>query len=183
MEWKVYKEEFDKKAEEKINWLDTEFSKIRTGRPTPNIFDSLSFDAYGSRMKLNEIANVHVSEGRQLIVKPYDKSLLQSINQEILKSNLGLTPQVDADLLRINFPPQTEEVRKASVKKCKEILEQAKVGIRNIRNDVHKKYKADKELREDEVKQYDNELDKITKSYNSQLEEMFSKKEKDLMSF
>lgn len=182
MEWKIYKEEFDKKANEKINWLESEFSKIRTGRPSPTIFDLLLFDAYGSKVKLNEIANVHVAEGRTLIVKPYDKSLLHEINQEILKSNLGLTPQVDADLLRINFPSQTEEARKNSVKKCKEILENAKIGIRNIRNDIHKKYKADKELREDEIKQYDTELDKTTKLYNSKLDELFSKKEKDLMS-
>lgn len=183
MEWKIYKEEFEKKAEEKIVWLENEFSKIKTGRPSPNIFDSITFEVYDSKMKLNEIANVHVSEGRTLIIKPYDKSLLHDINQQILKSNLGLTPQVDADLLRINFPPQTEEVRKNSVKKCKEFLENSKIGIRNIRNDVHKKYKSDKELREDELKHYENELDKITKLYNSKLEELFSKKEKDLMSF
>lgn len=183
MEWNIYKEEFDKKANEKINWLELEFIKIKTGRPNPNILDSILVNAYDTKSKIIEIANIQVVEGKQLIIKPYDKSLLQNINQEILKSNLGLTPQVDADLLRINFPPQTEEVRKNSVKKCKEILEQAKVGIRNIRNDIHKKYKNDKELREDELKQYDNELDKITKSYNSKLDELFSMKEKELLSF
>lgn len=183
MEWNIYKEEFDKKSNEKINWLELEFIKIKTGRPNPNILDSILVNAYDTKSKIIEIANIQVVEGKQLIIKPYDKSLLQNINQEILKSNLGLTPQVDADLLRINFPPQTEEVRKNSVKKCKEILEQAKVGIRNIRNDIHKKYKNDKELREDELKQYDNELDKITKSYNSKLDELFSMKEKELLSF
>lgn len=183
MEWNIYKEEFDKKANEKINWLESEFAKIKTGRPNPNILDSILVNAYDTKSKIIEIANIQVVEGKQLIIKPYDKSLLQSINQEILKSNLGLTPQVDADLLRINFPPQTEEVRKNSVKKCKEILEQSKVGIRNIRNDVHKKYKNDKELREDELKQYDNELDKITKLYNSKLDELFNAKEKELLSF
>lgn len=183
MEWKIYKDEFDKKAVEKINWLENEFSKIKTGRPNTNIFNSLLIDAYGSKSRINEIANFNVVDGKQVVIKPFDKSLLQSINQEILKSNLGLIPQVEADLIRINFPPQTEETRKQSVKKSKEILEQAKIGIKNIRNDIHKKYKNDKELREDDLKFYTTELDKTTKFYNSKLDEIFSKKEKDLMSF
>lgn len=183
MEWNLYKDDFSQKAEEKINWLESEFSKIKTGRPNPSIFDSINVSAYGEKMKIIEIANISVVDGKQIIIKPYDKSLLQSINQEILKSNLGLTPQTDSDLLRINFPPQTEETRKNSVKKCKEFLEQAKIGIRNIRNDIHKKYKNDKELTEDDLKYYDNELDKITKLYNSKLEDVFNKKEKDLISF
>lgn len=181
MEWNIFKKEFEDKANEKIEWLQSEFDKIKTGRPNPAILDSVHVEAYGAKSKIIEIANVQVVEGKQLVIKPYDKSLIQTITADILKSNLGLNPQADAELIRINFPPQTEETRKASVKKAKEFVEQAKIGIRNIRADVHKKYKNDKEVSEDLIKYFDTELDKITKAYNTKIDDAFAKKEKDLM--
>lgn len=181
MEWDVFKKEFEQKAEEKLTWLHNEFVKIKTGRPNPAIFDSLLVEAYGEKMKIIEVANMQVVDGKQIVIKPYDKSLIHSINSEILKSNLGVTPQPEADLIRISFPPQTEETRKQSVKKAKEFVEQAKIGIRNIRNDIHKKYKSIPDIREDDLKYFDDQLDKITKSYNSKIDDTFAKKEKDLM--
>lgn len=181
MEWKTYETKFKDKAESKIEWLENELAMIRTGRPNPKIFDPILVNAYGEKMQIFKIANIQTVEGKQILIKPYDKSLLGEINSEILKSNLGLNPQVDADCLRINFPPQTEEVRKASVKKAKEYIEQAKISIRNIRKEIHIAYKNDEELTEDDLKWYENQLDKVTKEYNSKIDEIFAKKEKDLM--
>lgn len=183
MEWSQYENKFKEKADVKINWLEDELIKIRTGRPNPKIFDSLLIDAYDSKMRIYEIANISVVEGKQILIKPFgnDKAILSAISSAIQKSNLGLTPQTDADAIRINFPPQTEEVRKASVKKVKEYIEQAKIAIRNIRKEVHSSYKNDKELTEDDLKWYETQLDKTTKDYNTKIDQIFSKKEKELM--
>ncbi|BAC44743.1 ribosome recycling factor [Malacoplasma penetrans] len=181
MEWKIYKEEFDKKAEVKLEWLDSEFNKIKSGRPNPKILDHVMVEAYGDKSKLFEIANMQVVEGKQIVVKPYDKTLLHDINSAIQKENLGLSVQVDADSLRIIFPSPTEETRKASVKKVKEFSEQVKVEIRNIRKDVHHKIKDDKELREDELKWYEEDLDKLTREWNAKVDKAFAEKEKELM--
>lgn len=181
MEWKVYKEEFDKKAQTKIDWLFSEFNKIKSGRPNPKILDHVLVDAYGSKSKIFELANMQVVEGKQILIKPYDKSVLHEINSAILKENLGLTPQVDADCIRINFPAPTEETRKQSIKKVKEFVEQAKIGVRNVRKEVHQKIKADKELREDELKGHEESLDKLTKQWNAEIDKHFVAKEKELM--
>lgn len=181
MEWKLYKEDFDKKAEVKIEWLFSEFNKIKSGRPNPKILDHVLVDAYGDKSKIFELANLQVVEGKQIVIKPYDKSVLHDINSAILKENLGLHPQVDADCIRINFPAPTEESRKQSIKKVKEFVEQAKIGIRNIRKEIHQKIKADKELREDELKSYEEDLDKLTRSWNANIDKHFADKEKELL--
>lgn len=181
MEWKFYEDKFKEKANPKMEWLDSELSMIRTGRPNPKIFDPILVEAYGEKTRIIEVANIQVVEGKQILIKPYDRSLLGDLNSAILKANLGLHPQIDADCIRINFPPQTEEVRKASVKKAKEFVEQAKVAVRNVRKEIHSEYKNDKELTEDDLKWYETQLDKITKEFNSKIDEVFAKKEKDLM--
>lgn len=181
MEWKLYKEEFDKKATTKIEWLNSEFNKIKSGRPNPKILDHVLVDAYGTKSKLYEISNMQVVEGKQIVIKPYDKSLIHEINSGILKENLGLSVQIDADSLRITFPSPTEETRKLSVKKVKEFAEQTKVEIRNIRKDIHQKIKKDNDLREDEVKWYEEDLDKLTKFWNTEVDNAFSAKEKELL--
>lgn len=183
MEWKNFEKEFSQEAQLKVDWLEKEYMKIKTGRPNPNIFSSILVDYYGSKVKLMEVANIQVVDGKQIVIKPYDKSMCSEINTSILKSNLGFTPQVDSDLLRITFPPQTEETRKASIKKAKEILEQAKIMIRNIRKDIHSKFKNNKEISKDDLLYFENELDKITKKFNGEIEQVFSKKEKELLSF
>lgn len=181
MEWKLYKEEFESKADLKVEWLLSEFNKIKSGRPNPKIFDHILVNAYDSKMKIVEIANLQVVDGRQILIKPYDKTLLKEINAAILKENMGFSPQVDADSLRIIFPSPTEESRKQSLKKVKEYVEQAKIGIRNVRKDIQGKIRNDKELREDELKSYEEDLDKITKHWNSIIDNEYTKKEKEMM--
>lgn len=182
MEWKDYEAKFKEKADHQIAWLENELSTIRTGRPNPKIFDSILVNAYGEKTQIFKIANIQTVEGKQIVIRPYDRTLLVEISAEITKSNLGLNPQIDSDCLRINFPPQTEETRKASVKKAKEHIEQAKISIRNVRKEIHSEYKNDKELTEDDLKWYEDQLDKVTKEYNNKIDEIFAKKEKDLMS-
>lgn len=181
MEWNVYKNEFDKDATPKINWLIFEYQKIKTGRPNHHLFDSLVIECYGSKSKLLEISNFQIVEGKQIIIKPYDKSLCSLINSVILKSNLGITPQMEVDLIRINFPPQTEESRKESIKKAKEFAEECKVFIRNIRKNIHGMFKNNKEISKDLISYFENELDKITKLYNNQIDSIFLAKEKELL--
>lgn len=181
MEWKLYKEDFEKKANLKIDWLFLEFNKIKSGRPNPKILDHVLIDAYGDKLKIYEIANMQVVEGKQIVIKPFDKSLLNNISSAILKENLGLNPRIDSDCIRISFPIPSEETRKQSVKKTKEFVEQAKIGIRNIRKELHTKIKNDKELREDETKTFEENLDKLTKSFNSKIDEIFLEKEKELL--
>lgn len=181
MEWSIYKNEFDKESTTKINWLVSEYQKIKTGRPNPHLFDSILVDCYGNKSKLLEISNFQIVEGKQIIIKPYDKSLCSLINSAILKSNLGIVPQIDADLIRINFPPQTEETRKVSIKKAKESAEECKVYIRNIRKNIHGMFKSNKEISKDLISYFEIELDKITKLYNKKIDDMFLLKEKELL--
>ncbi|MEF9984953.1 MAG: ribosome recycling factor [Malacoplasma sp.] len=181
MEWNVYKNEFENQSNPKINWLVMEYQKLKTGRPNPHIFDSITIECYGDKLKLLEVSNIQIVEGKQIIIKPYDKTLCSAINAAILKSNLGITPQLDADLIRVNFPPQTEENRKLSIKKAKELSEECKISIRNIRKNIHNQFKSNKELSKDLISYFEEELDKMTKNYNNEIESIFSAKEKELL--
>lgn len=181
MEWDIYKIEFEKKASEKIEWLEAELSKIRTGKVSSSILEDVFVDYFGTNSKIIEVANIKSVDARQLVVKPYDSSILNDINRAITKANIGVNPIVDADSLRLNFPAQTEENRKALVKKTKEYSEQTKIGIRNIRKDIHSKINKDTELTKDNLKYYVETLDKIVKSKNTEIDKIIEKKEKELM--
>lgn len=182
MEWSFLKNEFTNEANKKIAWLEQEYGKLKSGRANIHLFDSVRVNSYGYEANLNEVANVQIVDAKQILIKPYDKSQISDINQGILKANLGLTPQINGDCLRIIFPSMTEETRRENVKKAKAILETAKSQIRNVRQDVQSLWKKDKTIPEDDQKYFQNELDKITKEYNAKLEAVFEKKEKELMS-
>lgn len=182
MEWKKYETEFNHKAQDKLHWLLLEFAKIRSGRANTKIFEDILVAAYDeTKIALYELANFQVVDGKQLMIRPYDQTLLVKITNAILRENLGFNPIIEANYIRIQFPPHTEETRKLAVKKIKEFLENAKVGVRNIRKDIHHKIKKDLELRKDELKDYENYLNKITKEWNNKLEQAFVQKEKELM--
>ncbi len=181
MEWKVYEEFYQTEFEKKKAWLENEYSKIKTGRANPAILDSVRVNYYDTPTKIIEIANINISDARTIQIKPYEKNMVQEIAKAITSSNLGFNPLVDADSLRIVFPAPTEDSRKETVKKIKEILENAKVQVRNARQDTLKKIKADDTLREDELKGFEKKVDELTKKYTSLLEEVFAKKEKELM--
>jgi ribosome recycling factor len=132
-------------------------------------------------MNLNQIANLQIIDARQILIKPYDRSQNTAIAKAILASNLNINPQVNPDSIRLIFPAQTEESRKINVKKCKEHLENAKQSLRDVRKQVQNKYKGLKDVSEDTIHYFEDELNKITKTYNNKLEDIFSRKEQELM--
>jgi ribosome recycling factor len=165
-----------------IEWLNDEYSRIRSGRVTLNILDIVKVEAYGEMMSLNQIANLQIVDARQILIKPYDRNQTRDIAKAITASPLNVNPQVNPDNIRLIFPSQTEENRLQNVKKAKEILEISKSKLRNVRKDVQDQYKKVKDsVSEDLIRYFEEELNKITKVYNTRLEEVFSKKEQELM--
>ena len=145
----------DDKLEKTVNVLKEEFASIRAGRANPHILDKLHVEAYGGMSPLNQLGNVSAADARCLVVSPWDKSLLKSIEKAILASNLGITPTNDGNVIRLVFPELTEERRKELVKQVKRMGEDAKIAVRNNRREAMegiKKLKNGKEISEDEAK-------------------------------
>jgi ribosome recycling factor len=138
-------------------------------------------EAYGERMNLNQVANLQIVDARQILIKPYDRSQMHDIAKAITNSPLNVTPQVNADSVRIIFPSQTEENRLTNVKKAKEILEVAKQKLRNVRKEVQDQYKKLQGVSEDLIHYFEEELNNITKEYNNKLETIFNNKQQELM--
>ena len=182
MEWSTYQKEFETKANTIVNWLNSEYNLIRSGRVNTSMFDKVFVLAYGEEMKLNQLANIQVINATKVLIKPYDHNLIQEILKGIVKANLNVNPVPNPDSISINFPPPTEESRKENVKKAKQILEQAKIKVRDIRKDIQSSYKKLDKISEDLIHYFEDQLNLITKKYNSQLENSFISKEKELMS-
>ncbi|MDR0675338.1 MAG: ribosome recycling factor [Mycoplasmataceae bacterium] len=181
-EWKKLQEEFELEANDVTNWLDDEYTRIRSGRVSLNILDIVKIEAYGEMMSLNQIANLQIVDARQILIKPYDRGQIHDIAKAITASQLNVNPQVNADNIRLIFPAQTEENRRQNTKKAKEILEIAKTKLRNVRKNIQDQYKKVKDtVSEDLIRFFEEELNKITKTYNNKLEDIYNKKEQELM--
>jgi len=173
------KEMMDKAVQHAI----TEFSKIRAGKASPNILDGLMVEYYGNPTPMNQVASVTTPDARTISVKPWEKSLISEIEKAIRNSDLGLNPQNDGELIRLNIPPLTEERRLQLVKQAKSEAENGKISIRNVRKDVNdslKKLHKDG-VAEDIVKSAEDEVQKITDSHTAKIDELLSLKEKDIM--
>lgn len=181
MEWRELQHTFEIQATSVINHLNDEFSRIRSGRVGLNILDVVKVQAYGEYMSLNQIANLQIVDARQILIKPYDRSQSTDIAKAIMSANINVNPQVNPDNIRLIFPAQTEENRRSNVKKCKELLEHAKQSLRDVRRIVQNKYRDLKDISEDMTRYFEDELNKITKTYNNKLEDIFNKKEQELM--
>ncbi len=166
-----------------INHLEAELVKIRTGKATPSMLDSVMVEYYGAMTPLNQIANVNTPDARTIIIQPWEKNKLQDIERAIINSNLGLAPQNDGSIIRITVPPLTEERRKDMVKIAKAQGEDTKVGIRNARRDALEQIKKlQKEgLSEDEAKDVEAKIQQITNEYIAKVDEHVAKKEKEIM--
>lgn len=167
-----------------ISEAKTEMVNIRTGKPNPMLLDKISIDYYGTPTPLRQIANVSSPDGQSLVIQPYDRTALTNIEKAILKSNLGVTPNNDSVVIRINFPPLTEETRKELVKKIKKMGEDFKVAIRNVRRDATetiKKMKKSENLPEDEVKDNTDEVQKLTDKYIEEVDKIVADKEKEIL--
>ena len=172
--------ETEEKMEKSLQSMLKEFSKIRTGRASANILDSITIDYYGSPSPVRQISNVTTPEANQLLIKPYDASTLKAIERAISASDLGITPINDGTCIRLIFPKLTEERRRELVKSLGKVTEGAKVACRNIRregNDDIKKLK----LPEDDEKGYMEDIQKLTDKYIEKIDKETEIKEKELM--
>jgi len=176
-------EERMQKAIEKIH---EELRKMRTGRPSPAILEEIKVDYYGASTPVNQLATVSIAEERTLLIKPWDKVTLQAIEKAIYASDLGLTPMNDGNVIRLSFPTPTTEQRQKWVKKAKEILEQGKIAVRNVRRDILKQMKEsvkNGEISEDDEKRLEKEIQNVTNEKIAELDELFERKEKEIMEF
>ena len=176
--------QFKEKMEKSVDSLASEYSTIRAGRANPHILDTISVDYYGQPSSLQSVANISVAEARTLMIQPWEASLIKEIEKAILTADLGLTPNNDGKVIRLTFPELTEERRKELVKDVKKKGEGAKVAIRNIRrdaNDMIKKQQKANEISEDEQKDAESEIQKLTDQYVSQVDQMIEEKSKEIM--
>ena len=174
---------FDEKMTKSYNNLAAELQTIRAGRANPHVLNKLTVDYYGSPTPIQQVANVSVPEARMIQIQPWEKSMLKAIEKAILVSDIGINPTNDGTSVRLIFPELTEERRKELVKDVKKKGEGAKVAVRNIRrdgNDVFKKLKGT-EVSEDEIKDLEDELQKITDKYIKDIEKLVEEKSKEVM--
>ena len=167
-----------------VESLKTDLQKVRTGKVTPALLDPVRVDAYGTPMPLSQVASVSAPQPRLLVVQPWDKGLLKDVLKAIQKSDLGLNPADDGELIRVPIPSLTEDRRKDLVKRAKTLGEDAKVSIRNIRRDANEEIKkAEKasELTEDESRRFQGEVQKITDSHTGEIEKILGRKEKEIL--
>lgn len=167
-----------------IEALRKEFSSIRTGRASLALLDGIMVNYYDTLTPLQQLASLSIPESRQMAIQPWDPKAIPDIEKAILKSDLGLTPMNDGKMIRMNIPPLTEERRKQLVKLVKKKAEEAKVAVRNIRRDTNeelKKLEKEKHISEDEVKKAQDEIQKITDSHITRVDEVLANKEKEIM--
>lgn len=165
-----------------LDALESNLRTIRTGRANPTILDRVEVEYYGSMMPINQVASVSVVEGRQLVIKPFDKNMLKDIERAISMADLGLVPQNDGTLVRISIPSLTEDRRKELCKDASKMGEEAKIAIRNIRRDAMDAAKKDKELTEDLKKQAQEDIQKKTDEHVKKIDAIVNEKEKDILS-
>ena len=167
--------------EKSIDSYKTSLNTLRTGRANAAILDSVRVDYYGTPTPLNQISAVSVVEGKQLVVKPYDKNDLKSIVAAINAANIGLVPVNDGQVVRLNIPPLTEDRRKEIVKQARKFAEECKVAIRNIRRDYISIIKDDEEFSEDYQKKIEKEIQDVTDQSIKKVDEITKEKEKEIM--
>lgn len=175
---------FKEEKESVFNYLSSEYRSVQTGAATPQVLDLLSVDSYGSKMAISHVASVSVESPANLLIVPYDKALLKEIEKVINEANLGLSTSADSIGLRVFFPKPTTESRQRMVKLIKEKLEDARVKIRGIREEIKKEIEKsgkDGEFGKDEEGRYLEELQNLVTEANRELEEVYSKKEKDIL--
>ncbi|MDD5924437.1 MAG: ribosome recycling factor [Clostridia bacterium] len=168
----------------RVNYLENDFAAIRAGRANPSVLDKVTIDYYGVPTQINQIAAVSVTEARTLTIQPWDASALKLIEKAILTSDVGINPQNDGKLIRLNFPPLTEDRRKEIAKDIGKMAEETKVSVRNVRRDAMddlKALKKNNEITEDDQKIGEKKIQDITDKYIKNIEAMADKKQKEIM--
>ena len=170
--------------EKALDVLKREFSGLRTGRASTSLLDSISIEAYGSKVPLNQVSNISVPEARLLTVQVWDDSLVNTVENSIRNSNLGLNPMIEGSLIRIPIPELSEERRIEIVKIASKYSEESKVSVRNIRRDAMEKIKSlekNKEISQDELFKFSDKIQKMTDDLIEKVETLFGDKEKDIL--
>lgn len=173
---------YDEKMQKTYEHLEGDYLGIRAGRANPHVLDKLRIDYYGTPTPIQQVGNITIPEARMIQIAPWERNLIKDIEKAILASDIGITPSNDGSVIRLVFPELTEERRKELVKDVKKKAEECKVAIRNIRRDGNDAFKKiAKEISEDEVKQLENELQKMTDKYIKDVDKLMEEKSKEIL--
>jgi ribosome recycling factor len=166
-----------------VGFFRTESEGIRTGRANPGMLESVKIDLYGTNMQLNQVATITAPDSRMLAVQPFDKSTVGAIERELLKSDLGLTPNSDGNIIRLPIPPMTKERRLDMIKRLKRLQEDSHVAVRNVRRDIQDQLRGmekDKSISQDELHRYQDQLQKLTDEHVAKADDIGARKEAEL---
>jgi len=176
--------EFEAKMDKSINFFSNDINTIRAGRANPAVLDKITVEYYGVATPIQQIGNISVPEAHTIIIQPWDASVLGEIEKAINKSDLGINPQNDGKIIRLTFPPLTEERRKEIAKTIHKKAEEAKVSIRAIRRDAiefFKKEQKNSSITEDDLKSLENDIQKLTDAKIKEIDSIMAKKEKEIL--
>ena len=176
-------QQYDDKMKKTLEFLETDYASIRAGRANPHVLDKLRVDYYGTPTPIQQVGNITVPEARIIQIAPWEKSLIKEIEKAIMTSDIGINPSNDGSVIRLVFPELTEERRKDLVKEVKRKAEDGKVAVRNIRRDGNDSFKklAKTEISEDEIKQLEEQLQKLTDKYIKEIDSLMEAKSKEIM--
>lgn len=176
--------EVEERMNKRVDGFHSELKTIRAGRANASVLDKIVVDYYGTPTPVQQLGSISSPEPRMLVVQPWDATVLKEIEKAILKSDIGIAPQNDGKVIRLNFPPLTEERRKELVKQVKKYSEEAKVQVRNARRDAIENYKAKKkdgEITEDDLKNIEKDIQNLTDKYIKEIDDITSAKEKEIL--
>ncbi len=176
--------EIEDKMRKSIHFLEEDFLGIRAGRANPSILEKVHVDYYGVSTPITQVGNISVPEARMLVIQPWDATITKEVEKALQKSDIGITPNSDGKVIRLNFPPLTEERRKELIKSIHKKGEDNKVAIRAIRRDALEHYKVQKknsEITEDDLKDIEKDVQILTDNYISEIDEVVKAKEQELM--
>jgi len=175
---------YEEKMQKSIQVLDENLNAIRAGRANPHVLDRITVDYYGTKSQLNAVANIQVPEPRMITITPWDPSTLKEIERAIQASDLGINPMSDGKMIRLSFPVLTEERRKELVKNVHTYAEETKVAIRNVRRegiDAYRTHHKKKEITDDDIVEFEEQIQKLTDKYIATVDKTAAGKEKDLL--
>ena len=173
--------ETESKMKKAIETMEKRFTNVRAGRANPAILDGVTVNYYGTATPLKSLATISIPEARQLMIKPFDRSCLNDIEKGIYEANIGLTPNNNGECIILNIPALTEETRKEYVKQVKQIAEEGKINLRNIRQDSNNDIKKNEDLTEDEKDNLMDDVQELINKYNKIIDEKEKEKEKELL--
>lgn len=178
------KKDAESRMKKSVDALHSNFNKIRTGRAHPSILDAVTVDYYGSQVPLSQVASVNVEDARTLTIAPWEQGMVQKIEKAIMTSDLGLNPASAGNVIRVPMPMLTEETRKGYIKQARSEAENARVAVRNVRRDANDDFKSllkDKDITEDDQREGEDAIQKLTDKYIAEIDKALTAKEQDLM--